>query len=80
MRLALYLLASVLLSLGTSTAIRAQEPHPAHKPLTAKSHNAKATHLKPKKCDHSAQDGAKMHPKQERAYAQAYKTGTVSKP
>jgi hypothetical protein len=35
---------------------------------------------KPKKAREPVDTGTKLHPEQERAYAQAYKTGAVSKP
>jgi hypothetical protein len=35
---------------------------------------------KSKREDESAQKGTKLHPEQERAYTQAYKTGAVPKP
>jgi hypothetical protein len=35
---------------------------------------------KPKKAREPVHTGTKLHPERERAYAQAYKTGAVSKP
>jgi hypothetical protein len=53
----------------------ADKPHP-----TSKSKPSAAKTKSPKKKPDSSQNGKSLHPEQERAYTQAYKTGAVRKP
>ena len=51
-----------------------------HAKTATKANPTEAETKKPKKSRVPAKTGTKLHPEQERAYAQAYKTGAVSRP
>jgi hypothetical protein len=76
MLIARLLLTTAILSTGACFAQNTAQP--AEKTHTAKqSKPTAAKPAKPKKEKNPKQTGTKLHPQQEQAYAQAYKSGAV---
>jgi len=81
MRIVQLLVVMTLLQIGVCfSQSKAQQSSNPPKPAKSKSSDTKAKPPKPQKEKQSAQNGTKLHPEQERAYTQAYKTGAVTKP